>query len=97
LTKLYTIDLVRETAKKHRYAQRIVAGVLSSALKEVQRALAHGDRVQLTGFGTFYPAQRGASRARNFQTGEWIEVPEMKVARFSAGKSLTKAVRRKRG
>jgi DNA-binding protein HU-beta len=90
MVQLYTTDIVRETAKRHRYPKTTVEGVLSSVLQEVKRAVAQGNRIQLTGFGTFYPSHRTASRARNFKTGEMVDVPEMKVARFTAGSLLRK-------
>jgi len=96
MARLYTVNIIQETAKRHRYPKTTVAGVLSSALTEIKRAVAQGNRVQITGFGTFYPSKRPASRAKNFKTGETVEVPEMLVARFTAGSVLRKAVRRKK-
>jgi nucleoid DNA-binding protein len=96
MARIYIADIVRETAKRHRYPQTTVSGVLASALKEIRRAVAQGNRVQITGFGTFYPSKRPASRAKNFKTKETMEVPAMTVARFTAGNVFRKAVRRKK-
>ncbi len=96
MNKIYTTDIVRETARKNRYPQSTVSGVLSGVLREIRRALTQGSRVQLTGFGTFYPSRTHAGRGKNFKTGEVIEIPAMTIARFSAGDTLKKAIRRKK-
>ena len=59
----------------------------------VTDALARGEKVQVTGFGTFETAVRAARTATNIRTGETIPVPETKVPRFKAGKALKDAVK----
>ncbi|OLB87228.1 MAG: hypothetical protein AUI17_03140 [Acidobacteriales bacterium 13_2_20CM_2_55_5] len=54
-----------------------------------------GDRVALIGFGTFSVSQRKARNGRNPQTGATIKIAARKVAKFSAGADLKKAVNRK--
>lgn len=63
-----------------------VDGVIAGALKG-------GDRVALTGFGTFEVRSRAARTARNPRTGEEIQVPASKAPAFRAGKSLKDAIR----
>jgi DNA-binding protein HU-beta len=52
------------------------------------------DRVALIGFGTFSVSQRKARNGRNPQTGATIKIAARKVAKFSAGAELKKAVNR---
>jgi DNA-binding protein HU-beta len=93
---IYTTDVVRSVAKKHRFNQRVVAEVLGSALAEIQGGIAQGNTVQLTNFGTFYAALRAPSQARNFKTNQLIDIPEMLLPRFRAGHALKRLVRGKK-
>lgn len=73
-------------------AQRHVEAVLEA----VTAALKKGDKVSITGFGTFEVRQRAARKGRNPQTGETIRVKATKVPAFRPGKSLKDAVARSR-
>ena len=59
----------------------------------VSDALAKGDKVTLTGFGTFEVRTRAARTGRNPQTGAPLRIPETKTPAFKAGKGLKDAVR----
>lgn len=61
----------------------------------VERTVAAGEKVQITGFGTFDLGKRAARSGVNPQTGEKIQIPEMLMPRFRAGKHLIQAVRNK--
>lgn len=93
---VYTTDIIRTVAKKHRYSQRVVAEGLNAALADIQERIANGQTVQVTNFGTFYSGLRGASHTRDFKTGKRIEIPEMLIPRFRAGQALKSSVRRKK-
>ncbi len=54
----------------------------------IAQALQRGEKVSLTGFGTFEVRERKARTARNPRTGEMIEVPATRAAAFRAGKGL---------
>jgi len=86
-------ELIERVAKKvgltKKAAQESVATVLSS----IKDALAKGDKVVLTGFGTFKVRTRAARKGRNPQTGSAIQIPSHKLPGFTAGKSLKKAVK----
>jgi len=58
----------------------------------IQDALAAGDKVTLTGFGTFSTADRRSRMGRNPRTGAPIAIPGRRVPRFSAGKTLKDTV-----
>lgn len=70
-------------------AQRSVDAVLDS----ISGALSNGDKVALTGFGTFEVRNRAARTGRNPQTGETIQVAASKVPAFKAGQALKNAVK----
>lgn len=60
-------------------------GVISGALKA-------GQRVQITGFGTFEAKQRKARMGRNPRTGQAIHIAATKTPAFRAGKGLKDAI-----
>ncbi|HHH14159.1 MAG TPA: HU family DNA-binding protein [candidate division WWE3 bacterium] len=90
MTKTQLVAAVAQSAGLTKAeAQRVVEAVFAS----VRDALARGDRVTITGFGTFEVRNRKARTGRNPQTGEAIQIPAQRIAAFRAGKSLKDAVR----
>ena len=69
------------------------AGAVDGVLDAIQDALAKGDTVALTGFGTFSVRSRPARTGRNPATGESIEIAASKSPAFKAGKTLRDAIR----
>jgi DNA-binding protein HU-beta len=57
------------------------------------KALKKGDKLALTGFGTFSVAKRRARAGRNPQTGKEIKIPATRVAKFKASNFLKGAVK----
>jgi DNA-binding protein HU-beta len=60
-------------------------GIIASALKA-------GQRVQITGFGTFESKHRKARQGRNPRTGETIQIRATNTPAFRAGKGLKDAI-----
>jgi DNA-binding protein HU-beta len=60
-------------------------GILAGALKR-------GDKVQISGFGTFETRKRKGRSGRNPRTGEEISIPASITAAFRPGKALKDAV-----
>ena len=56
--------------------------------EDIVKALRNGDKVNISGFGTFAVSERKARPGRNPKTGESIEIPASKSAKFKAGKTL---------
>ena len=65
---------------------------LDTVLDEIQRAVAVGERVTLTGFGTFERVERPARIGRNPRTGAVLEIAASAGARFHPGSALRAAV-----
>jgi DNA-binding protein HU-beta len=59
----------------------------------VTAALAKGEKVTWTGFGTFEVRMRAARMGRNPQTGAPLHIPAGKTPAFRAGKSMKDAVK----
>jgi len=85
-------DLVDMLASKTGMTKKAAAEALDTVLDAVVDALRRGDKVTVTGFGTFEVRSRAARTGRNPQTGEEITIPARKVAAFRAGKALKEAV-----
>jgi DNA-binding protein HU-beta len=64
------------------------ARALDSVIGGITTALKRGERVTISGFGTFSASKRRARVGRNPQTGAPINIPARTVARFSPGKEL---------
>jgi DNA-binding protein HU-beta len=73
---------------------KVAAGkAVTAALEAIQGALAKGETVVLTGFGTFAIRERPARTGHNPKTGESMEIKASKSPVFKAGKTLKDAVK----
>jgi len=64
--------------------------VLTSLTNVLTKTLKKGEKVVLTGFGTFLVSKRAKRKGRNPQTGEPMTIKASKVARFRPGKDFKK-------
>ena len=81
-------DLTKELAEKTGMAQKDVKMLVDGMLESVSTHLKSGDKVQLTGFGTFEVRERSARTGVKPGTTQKIEIPASKYPAFKAGKSL---------
>jgi DNA-binding protein HU-beta len=88
-------ELVEAIAKKIGGTKASVEGTLDALMDTVTLALGKGESVALIGFGTFSVSKRAARKGRNPATGVEIKIPASKVAKFSAGAKLKKAVNKR--
>lgn len=58
----------------------------------IAQALKGGEKVQITGFGSFETRKREARTGRNPRTGKEIEIGPSTSAAFRAGKGLKDAI-----
>ncbi|MCB1909254.1 MAG: HU family DNA-binding protein [Rhodocyclaceae bacterium] len=65
---------------------------LGAVLEIIESELVAGNKVALTGFGSFEVSERAARTGRNPQTGEAIKIAASRVPKFSAGAALKAAV-----
>lgn len=64
------------------------AEAVDAVLDAIVRAVVAGERVSVTGFGSFEKVERPARYARNPQTGERVRVKKTSVPRFRAGQGF---------
>jgi DNA-binding protein HU-beta len=73
-------------------AQRAVDALFSVENGLIAEALRTGDKVQITGFGSFETKKREARKGRNPRTGKEIDIAASTSAAFRAGKGLKDAI-----
>ncbi|GAB7004506.1 hypothetical protein JCM18899A_19790 [Nocardioides sp. AN3] len=72
--------------------KKAAAHALESVLDTITREVARGEKVAITGFGSFEKRLRPARMVRNPQTGEQIKTKKTFVPKFSAGADLKNVV-----
>lgn len=85
MKKTELIDVIKE---KSGLSKKDAEKALNAALDAIIEAVAAGDKIQLTGFGTFEQRQRNARTGVDPRTGNSIEIPASKVPAFKAGKAF---------
>jgi DNA-binding protein HU-beta len=89
MTKAELIDSVANKAELPKQkAEEIVNGLFD----DIVGALKNGDKVNISGFGTFSISERKARTGRNPKTGETIQIASSRAAKFKAGKILKESL-----
>lgn len=86
-------DLIELVAKKGNLTNKASRDAVSSFLNGIRDSLKRGEKVVITGFGTFSVRKRASRPGRNPKTGEKITIQARKAPGFTPGKTLKKAVR----
>ena len=81
-------ELIAAAADSTGLTKKDTEKVLNAALESIAAALAQGDKVQISGFGSFEVKEREARVGRNPQTGEAMEIAASRIPAFKAGKAL---------
>ena len=85
-------DLIKAVADSAGLTTSQAGTAVDSVIDSISGSLRQGQEVRLVGFGTFSVAQRKASKGRNPRTGEEIDIPASKQAKFKAGKALKESL-----
>ena len=80
--------LVDEMATQAGISKKDADAALKAFIHVVEEELKKGEKIQIIGFGTFEVGTRAAREGKNPATGETIQIPEMKMPKFKAGKAL---------
>ena len=86
-------DLIELVAKKGNLTNKAARDSVSVFLSGIRDSLKRGEKVVITGFGTFSVRKRATRPGRNPKTGEKITIQARKAPGFTPGKTLKKAVR----
>lgn len=86
-------QLIEKVAKKSSLTKRAAADAVNSTFNLIRDSLGRGEKVIISGFGTFLIRSRSARRGRNPQTGETIQIPPKKLPSFTAGKTIKRLIK----
>ena len=81
-------DLVAAVAETAGLTKKDAERVVNASIDAITAALAKGEKVQISGFGTFETKDREARIGRNPHTKEAIDIPATRVPGFKASKAL---------
>ena len=86
-------DLVELVSKKANLTSKAARESVQAMLNGIRDSLKRGEKVVITGFGTFSVRKRAERPGRNPKTGEKITIAARKAPGFTPGKTLKKVVR----
>ncbi len=81
-------ELIAIAAENAGMTKKDTERMLNAAIDAITAALVSGEKVQLSGFGTFEVKDREARVGRNPHTKESVEIPATRVPSFKASKAL---------
>ena len=85
-------ELVEALANGSGITKAAANRVLQTFTQTVADVIKSGDRLDITGFGSFSKSERAERVGRNPQTGLEIKIKACSVPKFKAGKALREAV-----
>jgi len=85
-------DLIESSAGKVELPKLSVEEIINGLFDDITAALKSGDKINISGFGTFSVSHRKARAGRNPKTGESIQIASSRAAKFKAGKALKEAL-----
>ena len=85
-------ELSTQVAAQASLTKASADAAVNAVFSAITDALANGETVTLTGFGTFTVRSREARQGRNPRTGESITIAASRIPAFKAGKALRDAV-----
>ena len=85
-------QLIDKLAQRFDGNRKQAAHALESVLDTITREVARGEKVAITGFGSFERKVRKAGTARNPATGETIRTKKKNVPKFTPGQDLKNIV-----
>ena len=86
-------EIVAMVADSANLTKKDAENVIDSFLDAIADALSKGEKVVLSGFGTFEVRDRAARVGLNPRTGEEIDIPAQRTPAFKAGKILKDSVK----
>ncbi len=66
-------------------SKKVATDALEAIVDTIQRTVARGEKVAISGFGSFEKAIRGPRTGRNPRTGESVKIKKTSVPRFKPG------------
>ena len=86
-------ELAEILAEKENVPKSKAAKFIDTLIEEIRSNLSRGNNVILSGLGKFVVVEKKARKARNPKTGEIVDVPAKKIAKFRPAKELKELIR----
>jgi len=86
-------ELVERVAKKVGLTRKTSEATVNAVFGNIKETMIKGDKVVVTGFGTFKVRKRASRNGRNPQTGNSIKIAGHKLPGFTAGKTLKRLIK----
>ena len=83
-------EIVREVSLKTGMTQNEVKKVIDVLFDEMAETLKKGEKVMVSGFGTFTVEKTSEHKVYNLHTKEYATVPEKRAIRYKVSKKLKK-------
>ena len=85
-------ELIAAVAESAGLTKKDTERIVNAAIDTITASLVKGEKVQISGFGTFETKEREARVGRNPHTKEEIHIPATRVPSFKASKALKDTV-----
>lgn len=85
-------DLIDSAASKAELSKQSAEAIINGLFDDIVAALKNGDKINISGFGSFSVSNRKARTGRNPKTGETIQIASSRAAKFKAGKALKESL-----
>ena len=85
-------ELIAAAAERSGITKKDAEQVIGAAFDMITAQLQKGEKVQISGFGTFEVKEREARMGRNPRTKEAVQIPAAKVPAFKASKTLKEKI-----
>jgi integration host factor subunit alpha len=85
-------DLARIVAREMGVSQAQGKKLVSDMLRHISGELVRGEKVLISGFGSFQVWERQASRGHNVRTGEEVHIPPRRVVTFKPSEDLRRRI-----
>lgn len=86
-------NIIDELAKRTGFKKKVAESAVDALFDIIEESLASGEKVQISGFGTFELRERGARNGRNPFTGEPMVIGPTRHVSFNIGRTLKERIK----
>lgn len=87
-------ELVAKISEQTELSKKDAEIAINAFIDVVADTLVSGEKITITGFGSFEVVERAARKGRNPRTGKSISIPKSKSPKFKPSKNLKEAINR---
>ena len=86
------IDIVQDVCNKVGFSKKDSSRIVEAVFDIMKENLARGEKIKISGFGSFIVKEKKARKGRNPQTGDEIEISARKVLAFKSSQVLRESL-----